>query len=197
VRRLGHAEVEELHLPVHGHEDVRRGDVAVDDVEGRAVGAAALVGVVEPGADVADDADGELQGEGPLPLGEGLHQGAGVLPVEQLHGEEELTVLLADVVDLDDVGVAQGRRDARLVEEHRDHLGAGGEARQDPLDHDVLLEALRAAGLGQVDLRHPPHGHAPQDLVASQALRRRSEGDRRREPRWSVRSQSSRPSAGL
>jgi hypothetical protein len=123
-----------------------------------------------------------LERQRPVALVEGLHQGASVLAVEQLHGEEVLAVRLADVVDLDDVRVAQRRRDARLVEEHPGDLGLDGEVGQDPLDDDELLEPLDAGGAREEDLGHPPGGDVAQDLVLAQPERPDAGHARRR--RW-------------
>ncbi len=57
VARLGDAEVDELGDAVHRHEDVLRRDVAVHDVEQRAVPAADLVRGVQTAARVGEDAE--------------------------------------------------------------------------------------------------------------------------------------------
>ena len=79
------------------------------------------------------------------------------LPVEVLHRDEVLAVVDVDLVRLDDVRVVESRRDARLVDEHRDEVGVLDEVRTEPLDHGELREA-GAEGAGdhrEEDLRHP------------------------------------------
>jgi hypothetical protein len=56
--------------------------------------------------------------------------------------------------------------DARLLEEHLDELGLGGEVRMDDLDRDELLEAGVAGGATEVHGRHPAVTEALDDLVA-------------------------------
>ena len=55
VARLGDAEVDDLGLPVEGHEDVVRADVAVHEAERLAVEVGELVRVVERRQHVAQD----------------------------------------------------------------------------------------------------------------------------------------------
>ena len=69
---------------------------------------------------------------------------AHVRAVHVLHREERRVGLGADVVDLDDVRVVERRRQPRLVEEHAQQLGIERVLRQDPLEHDQLLEAFDA-----------------------------------------------------
>src|SRR5262249_1763458 len=58
-------------------------------------------------------------------------------------------------------------------DEHAHELLVVGEALQDALDHQVLLEAGRAIGLGAVHLRHPSHGDALEQRVLAELSRRR------------------------
>ena len=97
---------------------------------------------------------------------------AHVRAVDVLHREERRVAVGADVVDLDDVRVRQRRRQARLVEEHAQQLGIQRVLRQDPLEHDELLEALDAdAGHArEEDLRHAADGQAPDRLIPTDAL---------------------------
>ena len=46
------------------------------------------------------------------------------------------------------------RAEPRLVDEHRDELGIGGELRQDALERDALGETVRAFAPGNVNLGH-------------------------------------------
>ena len=58
------------------------------------------------------------------------------------------------------------RREARLVEEHRDEPLLLAEVRQDALDRDLLLEALDPGALGEEDLGHAARGEALDDAVS-------------------------------
>ena len=120
MRGLRDAEVDDLHVAVVADEDVRRRHVAMDDAERLAVGAALLVRVVQPAAAPTHDRDDVLERHRASALADAATSScAQVLAVDVLHREEVLAALLADVVDLDDVGVVQRGGEARLVEEHR------------------------------------------------------------------------------
>src|SRR5215470_6553008 len=70
--------------------------------------------------------------------------------MEVLHREEVVAALLADVVDLHDVGVVQRRGETRLVDEHLDDVRIARPLDMDLLDHDVALEALDAGPAREV-----------------------------------------------
>ena len=60
--------------------------------------------------------------------------------------------------------------DPRLVDEHRAEMRVLREVREDALDHQRLVDALRAARAGEEDLRHAAHPEAPRDDVSTEAL---------------------------
>ena len=112
------------------------------------------------------DLDDVVQRDLGLDLLGGLDDGADVLPVDVLHREEVVLAVLADVVDVDDVGVIQRGRQERLVPEHAHELGILGEMRQDPLEDHHLAAAVVMGGPREVQLRHASDGEPPEDLVA-------------------------------
>ena len=63
------------------------------------------------------------------------------LAVEVLHRDEVVLIDVTDLVRLNDVRMIQARRDACLVDEHRDELGLVGEVSTEPLDDSELAEA--------------------------------------------------------
>ena len=152
----------------------------MDDAQRLAAGAQALVRVVQPGGRGGDDGDRVAQRQGDVQSGSLSGGGARVLAqdlahvraVHVLHREERRLAVGADVVDLDHVGVIERRRQARLVQEHAQQLGIEGVLRQDPLEHDQLLEPLDAdAGeAGEVDLRHSADGQTSERLVPPDSL---------------------------
>ena len=147
--------------PVKRDDDVLRGDVAVDDVERRAVEIVLLVRVREARAHAEHDREGVLERE--LEDALLLHladDGAQVLAVDVLHRDEVLAVVLTDVEDLDDVRVRERRRDARLVEEHLDERAVLVHRRQDPLDDEELLEAGDALLDREEELGHAARARA-------------------------------------
>jgi hypothetical protein len=101
----GDAEVEDLHLSGAQQENVAGLDIPVHDSH--------LVGVVEAVAHLGHDRDLVLEGHG----GSIRDQPPQLLPVEQLHDDEEPPIVLAHVVDRDDVGVAEPRARLGLAEE--------------------------------------------------------------------------------
>ena len=65
-----------------------------------------------------------------------------------------------DVERRHDVGVADARGEARLVEEHRDEVGVLRERVVQPLDRDGAREARRPEEAPEVDGRHAPGRNA-------------------------------------
>ena len=120
---LREAEVHDLHLAVLRDEHVGRRHVAVDDVERLAVGAGELVRVREALAELARRCrrrprPGSRARSSCMCSMIALRFGA----VDVLHDDEVRVVADADVEDLHAVRVRELRREARLVEEHRDEL---------------------------------------------------------------------------
>ena len=93
---LGQPEVQDLGFAVPGDEDVGRFDVPVDDL--RCMGRSERVRHLQSDLDHALD----RKRPAPDPVLEGL-------ALHQLHHEERLTFVLADVVDRADVGVVERR----------------------------------------------------------------------------------------
>jgi hypothetical protein len=83
---------------------------------------------------------------------------AQVLPLHVLHGEKVRAVFLADVVDLNDVGMVKRRCEASFREKHLDEFVAFGVLGQNPLEHDELLEAMHRARARKEQLRHATRG---------------------------------------
>ena len=132
------AEVEQLHA-VRREEHVRRLEVAVDD--------AARVQRGQRGQHAEADRHrlGDAQRPAPQALGERL-------ALEQLHGDEQLAAVLADLVDLADVRMVDAGRGAGLAPEA---LARGLVAA--PSD-DIVLSATRALQplvARRVDDAHP------------------------------------------
>ncbi len=108
---------------------------------------------------------GDLRAEGgglarrERPAGEALPQ---VLPLDDLHHEVRLPVLLADVVDRDDPGVVQSRRGAGLLDEAGEALGIPQDVLRQDLDRHLAREAAVA---GTVDLSHAAGPEEADDFV--------------------------------
>ncbi len=156
VARTGDPEVGELHLAVVGDQDVARADVAVDDLLRLAVGRAELVREVEAGADLEHDPRREPPRTAPLEVDEALEHPEEVAAGHVLHRDVGQPVGLAEVVDLDHVGVHQARGDLGLVGEHAQEARPLQEVGVDALDGHRLGEAADAHHLGAVDVRHAP-----------------------------------------
>ena len=87
--------------------------------------------------------------------------------VDVLERGEVLAAHLAEVEHLDDLRVGQLRGQLRLVDEHRDEVRVGRQVRQDPLDDQDLLEAVRRADLGAKHLGHAADGQPFEQRVAA------------------------------
>ena len=81
-----------------------------------------------------------------------VHEPAEGLPLEELHGEEERVVVLAEVVDLDDPGMLQRREQPRLAEEAVPAVLVLRRGAGDDLEGHVAPERRL---LGAVDGPHP------------------------------------------
>ena len=92
--------------------------------------------------------------------------------VDQLQRQEVAPARDAEVQHLRDVAVLEAHRDVRLVEQHVAELRIGRILREDPLEDDVLLEALGAVLDGEENLGHAAVGELSEDRVA--AVRRHS-----------------------
>ena len=90
-----------------------------------------------------------------------------VLALEQLHRHEHLVVLEAELVDGDDVGMAQQRDRLRLAHEALAHRLVRVEAGRDALDGDV---AVQHRVVGAEDLAHGPLAELADDLVLADLL---------------------------
>ena len=126
-RELGEAEVEHLRLAPPRDENIRRLDVAMHD----AAGVRSLERVGDFQAEI-EHALERQRARRDLVLQR--------LAVEQLHHDEVLAVVLADVVDRADVRMVQRRGDARLAPEAFERLGVRGQIARQELQRDLTAE---------------------------------------------------------
>ena len=160
------AEVDDLHQrPRRRRRDhhVLGRQIAVHDAH--------LVRVAEPGADLHADATGLFDSERALLA----HQRREALPDHVLHHEEVIAVLDEEVVEQDQVRVAQLHRNARLALEALDGLRQGVE--QLGAHHFQRARLAQQAVLGLVDRAHAAapdpleHAEVP-DLPPEHRIRR-------------------------
>lgn len=101
---------------------------------------------------------GELLGEveeppqGQRAIGEQLTQGRAV---DKLHGDVRDPVLVADIVDVDDVRVGQGRSCARLLLESPHAVGIVGQERMQHLDGHIARQPVVARTVHFTDATRP------------------------------------------
>jgi hypothetical protein len=146
---LGQAEVQDAHVAVPGHHHVLGLQVAVDDA--RLVGAGQAVG------DLHRKLEDALGGQ--RARGQDVAQGTAV---HQLHGQEGVAVLGADVVNVHDVRVVEGRGRTGFLLEAGAALVVLGELGGQDLEGDLPLQPRI---LGAVHLAHAPDAQGTQDLV--------------------------------
>jgi hypothetical protein len=133
-------------------------DVAVEEP--------ARVGEVERRADLRDDARGARGLEPPVARDQRLQVGA----LDPAHGDVELAVLLARVVDGDDVGVVERGDRAQLALEALAVVGLEGVVGRDQLERDGAPE--RELG-GAVDDAHAaPPRHRVEAIAREDRARR-------------------------
>ncbi len=145
--------------------DFRLTDVILHQVRGLqiAVHDPLRLGEHESGSGVAQDREHFVDGQTPGFRDAVLERAA----LHELHGEEVRALVLADVVDRDDVRMVQGRGGARFGLETAYELGVRGEACAEDFDGDAAVEARL---YGEVDLAHS---------AATDALLEAEAGDRR------------------
>ena len=168
--RPGDPEVEDLHGAGEGDHDVVGADVAVDDADRRAVVVALVVGVGEAGRGLMGDVGGDHRRDPLAAAGDRVEEAHQVDALDQLHRQVEVAVDLAEVEDLDDVGVVEAEGDLRLVDEHPRVLGLIGAVAADLLDHEALGEALTDGDRRRVDLGHAPLTDLSVEGVAAELL---------------------------
>jgi hypothetical protein len=182
LRGARDAEVGQLHRAGAIDQHVARRYVPVHELERPALVVARVVRVVEGAEDREHHVQAHVERQ-LLALRRGRADDARAGgAVDVLHRHVELTVLLAEVEDLDDVRVAQARTHPRLVDEHRHEVRIARVLRQDSFDRNDLLEAVRPPTSSKVDLRHTARSDPPEQLVGTQPQGRRAGGDRHRSP---------------
>ena len=161
---LGQAEVEHLDLSARRDEDVAGLEIAVDD----ALGMRRLERV--------GHADGQVQHDGhrewPPP-----NRGPQRLAFDQLHRDEMLAVVLADVVDGADVGVIQRRGRARFAPQPFRSLRVRDEVWRQELEGDGATESGVS---GAIDHAHAAGAQRRLDAIVPDRLADRGGSNYRR-----------------
>jgi hypothetical protein len=155
--RPGQAKVDDTDPPVGSDEDVAGLDVAVHHPD--------LVG----GSEAAGGVDVGREHLLPAALRAALPGGQG-LAVDQLEGQEGRPVLLADLVDLHDIGMGQARERLRLTDQSLAVTRVAAALRCEHLERDQAVE------LGvprRIDDAHAAGPDAVHELVAADANHRR------------------------
>ncbi len=165
ARSLGDTEVDQLHLPLVGDEDIRWTDIAVDQPQRATVPVLLVVGVLEALADLHNDVAGLGQGHWPLRIAPMIEHAAQVSTRHVFEHDVKAVALGSELIDRGDVRVLKLRRNARFVLEHRNELFILRHMRQDSFDRYDLLKALDTLGDGFVDLCHPTECDATEDFV--------------------------------
>ena len=161
VGQLGETEVEHLRVAARGDEDVRGLDVAMDD--------ALRVCRIERVGDFDAELDDPIELER-VSLDEMFERP----PFEQLHHEELLPLVLADVVDRADVRVIQRRRRARLALKALRGRRVARQLGRQELDGDLPAEANI---LGAVDDAHAAAAKLLEDPVMRDGLAKHGMGN--------------------
>ena len=87
--------------------------------------------------------------------------------MHELHRDEEVFLDLSKVIDVDDIGMGEPRRQARFVLEHSDKALVIEKMREDALDRDKAIETINARLAGDKNLRHTtPRNASEKGVVA-------------------------------
>ncbi len=149
---LGQAEVQDLHPPVPGHEQVLGLQVPVND--------ALLVGRGQAVRDLNCVVDGFARGERTSP--QALAQRHAV---EKLEHDVGVAFVTAGVEDCEQVGMVEGAGGLRFLLEAAKPIGIAGRFRVQDLDGHLPPQSLIP---GAVDLPHPARTERSLDLVRAQ-----------------------------
>ena len=153
---LRQPEVRQLHVALVCQQDIGRLDVAVNDLP-------TIPGVVEGPRDLVGDADGLLDGKleaPPQPILEGL-------PIDILHGEVVVSLVLARFVDHDDVGMVEAAGRLRLTPEPLDLCRLLHHFLRQHLERDAPVEPVLQ---GFVHAAHAALANLPDNRVLAQAI---------------------------
>src|SRR6266566_9074354 len=153
-RELGQPEVQNLRLPAAGHENVRRLDVSVDDP--LSVGRVQCVG--------------DLNAEIEQPLGlqrPSCNEVLKGLPLQELHDDKVLSLVLADLMDRANIGMIQGGSCPRFTLKSLQRLMIGRELIGQELQSDV---AAQTQVFGLIDHTHATAAQLFQDAVMRNGL---------------------------
>ncbi len=170
ARGLGDAKVDDATDSVDPDDDVLRADVTMDDPERLAPEIDRLVGFVQAGQGVGDDARDDGGVELLAALRGRAEQRRERDRLDVFHDEHDLVVGPHDVDDGHDVRVPDARREARLVEQHGRELTVFRQLPVHTFDHDEPLEPRRAAVHGDPHGRRPTRRELDEELVVPDAL---------------------------
>ena len=167
---FGDAEVGELDHAAIGDDDVRRGDVAVDDVEHPPRHVLGFVGVMQRPADPRHGEGADVDVADLVAVFVGANEISQVFPVGVFHHDVVDALGLAELVDLQHVLVDKVSHQFGLTDEQVDVFLVLEEFALDRLDRHDLAEAFGAELLGEVDRAHATRGDLAQDLIVGDEL---------------------------
>ncbi len=169
---LGDTEVGEVRAAVASDEDVVRRHVAVNDVEWPAAIVGELVRGVKARERVARDPRGDAHVErasyrGQLPAQLGERRAFDIV-----HDDERDAAIEAELSDFDDVGVIDGRSEARLVDEHGQECLVAREVSVWTFDCDERRAGAAVRRSSEPDGRHSARREIDEQLVCAESLTR-------------------------
>ncbi len=140
----------------------------MDHPHGRAVRVTHLVRLVERTQHVDDEQQHDLDGHAAAHLAQVAVPLAEVKAVDVLEHHHVGAVLLAELEDRHDAGMAQIRENLCLAHEHADHALVALVLGQHQLDHDGAHEPAGPLHAGEVHHAHAAAGELPHHSVAAQ-----------------------------
>src|SRR5206468_3519984 len=88
--------------------------------------------------------------------------------IDPFHDEERNIVMNADVIEVNDVRVLEGRRERRLLHEHRAHPRVARELRRHGLHRKERIRIV--VWMGEPDRAHAPFSEHLHELVSTDPL---------------------------
>ena len=137
----------------------------MDDVQRLALLVARLVRCVQPLQHAGDDGADHGQRDRRARRPHVLEDAGERLAMDVLHHQEQLVLVADDVDRRHDVGVADARGEAGLVDQHGDELRIARQVRVQPLDGDDTGEAALASQPPEPDGGHAARRELTEKLV--------------------------------
>lgn len=138
-----------------GDEDVGGADIAVNDAEGFAGGdIGSFMGELKAFKHLHDDEESDIDGDANVEVDATAEDIEEVFAFDVLHDYVVSAIVLAEVEDLNDIGMIEGDGEFRLIDEHFDELFIFEEVSPDEFNGEFFFETGGAEHFSAKELGH-------------------------------------------